>query len=138
MSAARRRAAAGYLRFLAWSVGLVALAFAVGYLPTRAWVDGVARRAMLAGCAIGLLASWLGAIPVALAAARGSGGQQVVFGAMALRLLVVLALVLPAAVSGWFARGPLLVWVAVSYTVLLAVDTRYALVALKEGLSKNL
>jgi len=133
MSAARRRAAAGYLRFLAWSVGLVALAFAVGYLPTRAWVDGVARRAMLAGCAIGLLASWLGAIPVALAAARESkGGQQVVFGAMALRLLVVLALVLPAALSGWFARGPLLVWVAVSYTVLLAVDTRYALVALKK------
>jgi hypothetical protein len=138
MSTARRRAAAGYLRFLAWSVGLVALAFAIGYMPTRAWVDGLARRAMLAGCAIGLLASWLGAVPVALAAARGwKGGQQVVFGAMALRLLLALALVLPAALSGWFARGPLLVWVAISYTVLLAVDTRYALVAMKEGLSKN-
>jgi hypothetical protein len=133
MSTRGRRAAAGYLRFLAWSVALVALAFAAGYLPTRAWVDGLARRAMLAGCAIGLLASWLGAIPVALAAARGSaGGQQVVFGAMALRLLIVLALVLPAALSGWFARPPLLVWVAVSYAVLLAVDTRYALAALKK------
>jgi len=133
MSAARRRAAAGYLRFLAWSVGLVALAFAAGYLPTRAWVDGLARRAMLAGCAIGLLASWLGAVPVALAAAREpKGGQQVVFGAMALRLAVVILLALPAALSGWFARGPLLVWVAISYTVLLAVDTRYALVALKK------
>jgi hypothetical protein len=133
MSTTRQRAAAGYLRFLVWSLGLVSLAFAAGYLPTRAWVGGLARRAMLAGCAIGLLASWLGAIPVALAAARGSnGGQQVVFGAMALRLLVVLALVLPAAFSGWFARAPLLVWIAVSYVVLLAVDTRYALTALKK------
>lgn len=133
MTTAGRRAAAGYLRFLAWSVALVAIAFAVGYLPTRAWVDGLARRAMLAGCAIGLLASWLGAIPVALAAARGSvGGQQVVFGAMALRLFLVLALVLPAAFSGWFARAPLLVWVAVSYAVLLTVDTQYALAALKK------
>jgi len=133
MSASRRRAAAGYLRFVASTVGLVALAFAVGYVPTRAWAGGLARRAMVAGCTIGLLASWLGAVPVALAAAREpKGGQQVVFGAMALRLAVVLLLALPAALSGWFARGPLLVWVAISYSVLLTVDTRYALVALKK------
>lgn len=134
MSGSRRRAVAGYLRFVAWTVGLAALALAAGYVPTRTWVGAPALPAMLAGCAIGLLASWVGAIPVALAAAREvKAGQPIALGSMALRLFVVLALVLPGALSGWFARAPLVVWVGISYIVLLAVDTRYALVALKAG-----
>src|SRR5689334_3651651 len=104
MNGSRRRAATGYLRFVARTVGLAALALAVGYVPTRAWVGAAALPAMLAGCAIGLVASWVGAIPVALAAAREvKAGQPIALGSMALRLFVVLALVLPGALSGWFA-----------------------------------
>ena len=40
--------------------------------------------------------------------------------------LVVLILALSAALSGWFEQAPLLVWVALSYLVLLVVDTMYA------------
>lgn len=136
MTAASRRAAAGYLRFLGWAVGLSAVTFALGYLPTRALAGGEGLPAMAVGIAIGFLASSLGAVPVALAAAgeRSAGrspAMTVASAAMALRLMVVLALALPAALSGRLARGPLLVWVAISYIVLLAVDTRYALVALR-------
>jgi hypothetical protein len=130
MSGEGRRAAAGYLRFLAWAVGAVAVAIALGYLPTRRLAGGAGLAAMLAGCAIGIVGSAVGAIPVAVAAARGSRGATAPLAAMALRFAVALALVLPAALSGLLATVPLLVWVAISYMVLLAVDTRYALAAL--------
>ncbi len=130
-----RRAAAGYLRFLGWLAGVVALALALGYVPTRRLAGEAGLKAMLAGCAIGAVSSMVGAIPVALAAARGIKSATAPLAAMALRFAAALALVLPAALSGWFATVPLLVWVAISYMVLLAVDTRYALVA--QGGSRN-
>jgi hypothetical protein len=131
MKGSSRRAAAGYLRFLAWTAGVAIIALALGFLPTRRLAGDGGPPAMLAGCAIGVLASWLGAVPVALAGAGGKKGAPPILAAMALRFVVVLALALPAALSGRLARGPLLVWVAISYIVLLAVDTRYALVALE-------
>jgi hypothetical protein len=129
MSAARAGAARGYLRFLAWTVAVTAAVALLGVVPTRRLAGGDAIPALLAGCAIGILASALGALPVALArrdrppAARA----QTVLAAMALRLGAALVLALAAALSGWFARRPLLLWVAVSYLAQLVIDTRYAL-----------
>ena len=84
---------------------------------------------MLAGCGIGVLASALGGAPVALAR-RGSPGARMpaALASMALRSPGGPALSgLAVALSGWFERGPLLIWMAIRYVAQLVVDTRYAL-----------
>ena len=136
------RAAGGeYLRFLVWAVGLAVVLAGIGYVPTRSLAGERGVAAMLAGCAVGLFASLLGGVPVYLAragaagnpggaAGTGSSGGRVetaALGGMAVRFAVALGLGLAAVLTGWFARGPLLVWAAVSYVVLLVIDTRYAL-----------
>jgi hypothetical protein len=129
MTGARERAAAEYLRFLAWTVALAVGLALLGYLPTQRWGGESAVRAMLAGCGVGVVASAVGGVPVLL----GLPGATGILAAMALRFAVALGLSLAAALSGQFERGPLLVWVAISYMVLLTVDTRFAL----KGLGKS-
>jgi hypothetical protein len=119
---------AAYLRFLAWTVALAVTIALLGYLPTKRWGGEGAVRAMLAGCGVGGVASALGGVPVLLfAGTGGASGASGVLAAMAVRFAAALGLSLAAALSGEFARGPLLIWVAISYMVLLTVDTRYAL-----------
>ncbi len=122
------RAAGGYLRFLAWAVGVTAAVALIGWLPTRRLGGDGAALSMLAGCAVSVVASALGGVPVALA--RGApepARQRALLMGMALRFGVVALLAVAAALSGLFERGPLLIWVAISYAVQLVVDTRYAL-----------
>lgn len=121
-------AAGGYLRFLMWAVGVTAVAALVGWLPTRRLGGEEAIPAMLAGCAVSLLASALGGVPIALArGASQANRMQALLMAMAVRFAVVVVLALAAVLSGLFLRAPLLIWVAISYAVQLAVETRYAL-----------
>jgi hypothetical protein len=123
-----RTPAAEYLRFLAWVVGVAVLIALVGALPTRRLGGEEAIPAMIAGCVIGALASAAGGIPIA----RGRGETEpaerlkVMMFSMALRLAVVVGLGTAASLSGEFDRVPLLLWIAIGYVVLLAVDTRYA------------
>ncbi|HEV2855585.1 MAG TPA: hypothetical protein VHC97_22545 [Thermoanaerobaculia bacterium] len=127
-----RTPAAEYLRFLAWALATVVLVAALGFVPTRRLGGEEALAAMIAGCAVGWAASALGGIPVALG--RGSRGGtvtpaarlQAMLMSMALRFGVVIVLGAAAAFSGWFGLKPLLIWIAVSYLALLAVDTWYA------------
>ena len=56
-----------------------------------------------------------------------------VMAAMGLRFALVLMVGLAAALSGWFQVGPLLIWLAISYMVLLVGDTRFAARALKSN-----
>lgn len=124
-----RRPAAAYLRFVAWVVGVAGLAATLGYLPTRRLGGPEAVPAMLAGCAVGVLASLVGGLPVLWSRREPTPAERLngmLFG-LALRFGVALALGMAAALSGLFARYPLLLWVAISYLALLAVDTRYAL-----------
>ena len=124
---AARSPAAEYLRFLAWAVSVgVALAL-LGYAPTRRLGGEEAVPAMIAGCLIGVLASAVGAVPVALARRRGArtATLQGMLVSMALRLTVVVALGLSAALSGWFATRPLLIWIALGYMAQLALDVWY-------------
>jgi hypothetical protein len=128
MSAARTPAAE-YVRFLAWGLAATALAVLLGYVPTRRLGGEGALGAMIAGCVIGWLASALGGIPVALGrgkVANPTARLQAMMASMGLRFGVVLALGAAAAFSGWFGLKPLLLWIAISYMALLAVDTWYA------------
>lgn len=128
----RSPSAGGYLRFLAWVVAVTAALALVGWVPTRRLGGEDAIPAMLAGCAVGILASALGGVPIALAGgARGgpAARMQALLLSMAIRLGAVVILAVAAVLSGWFPRAPLLLWVAISYVVQLVVDTRYALQA---------
>jgi phosphoglycerol transferase MdoB-like AlkP superfamily enzyme len=122
-------AAGGYLRFLMWAVGVTAVTVLAGWLPTRRLGGEEAIPAMLAGCAVSLLASALGGVPIALArrASAAPARMQALLMSMALRFGAVVVLALAAVLSGLFHTAPLLLWVAIGYAVQLVVETRYAL-----------
>lgn len=126
-----RTPAAEYLRFLVWAAVVAAVAAAVGWWPTRRLAGEGALPAMLVGCAVSLIASAVGAIPVALsrqaaAVPTPAARLQAMLASMGLRFGVVLALGVAASLLGGLARGPLLIWIAIGYLALLAVDTWYA------------
>ena len=121
-------AAQGYLRFLAWAAGVAVAVGAIGVWPTRRLAGDDGIPALAAGCLIGFLSSALGGLPIALIRDRAPASRLIAsMGAMGARLLAVVVLGAAAALSGWFARVPLLLWIAVSYAALLGVDAWYAL-----------
>jgi len=126
MSSARSPAAE-YLRFLVWAVAVGVVLALLGYAPTRRLGGEGALPAMIAGCAIGVIASAVGALPIVLARQSGhSAPLQGMLVSMASRLAAVLALGLSAGLSGWFESRPLLIWIALGYVAQLVLDTRYA------------
>ncbi len=123
-----------YLQFAAWAIGTTALAAILGYFPTVRLSGPGAVGAMLAGCGASLAASLVGALPIALVRVGSPANVTMATTAsMALRLLVVLAACLWLALSGWFERGPLLIWVGLSYLFLLIGDTLYAVRVLRQS-----
>ena len=125
-----RSPAAEYLRFLAWATAVAVLVTMLGYVPTRRLAGEGALPSMLAGCALALLASAAGGIPVALSrrakAPAPAAKLQAMLAAMGLRFAVLLILGGLAGLSGWFDSSTLLIWIAIGYLALLAVDTWYA------------
>jgi hypothetical protein len=118
---------AEYLRFLAWAVAIGIALVLLGYPATRRLGGEGAIPAMIAGCAIGILASAFGALPVFTS--RRSGARDALQGmllSMALRLAAVVVLGLAAGLSGWFEIRPLLIWIAFGYVATLPLDVRYA------------
>ena len=122
-----RSPVAEYLRFLAWAAAIGIALVLLGYPATRRLGGEGAIPAMIAGCAIGILASAVGALPVFLA--RRSSARDPLQGlllSMALRLAAVVVLGLAAGLSGWFEIRPLLIWIAFGYVATLPLDVRYA------------
>jgi hypothetical protein len=134
VSGAAPRPAGGYLRFLGRVAATAAAAALLGAWPTRRWGGEGALLAMAAGCGISALGAAVGGLPFALAGGAPAAAVPVrALLAAALRSLLVLALGLAAALSGRLPVGPLLVWLAISYVLLLIPDTRYALEASGEA-----
>jgi hypothetical protein len=124
---ASRFPAAEYLRFLAWAALIGIALVLLGYPATRRLGGDGAVPAMIAGCAIGILASAVGALPVFFS--RSSGSRNPIQGmllAMSLRLAAVVVLGLAVGLSGWFEIRPLLIWIAFGYVGTLPLDVRYA------------
>lgn len=118
---------AEYLRFLGWAAAAVAAIGLVGYLPTRRLGGEGALGAMLAGCAVALLAAAAGGVPIALSRRLAAAARaNALLGAMAVRFGVAAVLAVAAVLTGLFPNAPLLLWVAVGYVVLLVVETWYA------------
>jgi len=122
-----------YLLFLVALVGLTLLLGAIGYLPTLSKAGETALPAMWLALGVSCIGSAIGAVPIATARA-GSGGMEglkLFTASMVLRLLIVAAL---AGAVIWLVgpeRKPFLLWLAISYLVLLAADTGFAQVVLR-------
>ncbi len=120
-----------YLLFLAALVGLTLVLLAAGYLPTRSMAGDAALRAMLLACCVSFIGSAVGGLPIATARAGGMEGLKRFTASMVLRLLVVAAL---AGVVIWLLgpeRKPFLLWLAISYLILLVADTGFAQAVLR-------
>jgi len=117
-----------YVRFLGLAAGLVVALCAVGYFPTRRLAGEAGVVAMAAGCGISLVAAALaGFLLTAVAAQTPEARMQRGFLAMVVRLAVVTVLGIAAALSGAFARTPLLFWMATAYVVLLPLEVKLAI-----------
>lgn len=112
-------------------LGSVALA-ALGYVPTVRMAGSGAVSSMLAGCGVSWLAGCLGALPIARTASQrmDQAGQAILLGT-AVRFGAVLLLVVPVVFSGLVDRKVFVIWVAVSYMLLLAIETPLAVRAVR-------
>ena len=127
-----------YLPFVAQVFVVTALLIGIGYVPTQRIEGNEGIRAMLAGCGVSVLASVLGAVPIALShRSQGSAALNLVTASMALRFFLVLMFAVAVALSGWFSKAPLLIWIGLSYMVLLIIDTRFALSTIRDQGTPN-
>jgi hypothetical protein len=108
-----------YLPLVGVGFGAAAVVAGIGCAAGRFDVG-----AILAGCAASWAASCIGAAPTALAlAANPRNIAMAVLTSTALRFVVVLMLVVPLVLSGWFAKAMLVVFVAVSYLMILLLES---------------
>lgn len=115
-----------YVRFAGLATAVAVLLAAVGWLPTRNLAGDAGTAAMLAACALALVASLVGGAPVLLADRDGSASVSAVLGSSLLRLTLLVGLAVAVVLAGALPRTPFLVWAAIAYLVLLVVDTLYA------------
>ena len=116
------------MRFLGFAVGLIVALCAVGYFPTRRLTGDDGVIAMVAECGISLIAAALaGWLLTAVAAETPQARMQRSFLAMSVRLVVVAVLGVAAALSGAFAKTPLLFWMAAAYVALLPLEVKLAI-----------
>ncbi len=117
----------GMVKFFFWTVGLVACVSAAGYVPTVRFGGDGAVVGLLAGCGVSLFGSWVGSIPVFLALRAGRGAVEAALGSMALRFVLVGGGAVAIALAEVVPKEPFLIWVAISYVVLLVADVMLAL-----------
>jgi hypothetical protein len=107
----------------------------VGYLPTQRLAGPEGSLAMVLGCTIGALASAVGGLPLLLVQPNTppSTTASYALAAMGVRFALALGLALAAAklFADWLVVKPLLLWVALSYIVLLGFDILFAMQALQ-------
>lgn len=117
-----------YAGFLAMAAGTVAVLMLVGLLPTRRLGGEDAVAAMLAGCAVSLVGSILGTVPVALARDRSMPqAMPAILGSIVLRLGTVVALGVAVAATGQFDTTALVLWLVIAHAGLLITDTSFTL-----------
>ena len=105
--------------------GLVAVILA-GSFSTVTWrlAGGPGLAAMAVALLVGVISNIAGALPACWCLGRTEPpSPKEMLGGMAIRLVVLLLLAVPALFSDLFPRRPLLLWFAGSYFVLLMVET---------------
>lgn len=121
-------AAGRYARFLSLAAAIVVVLCAIGFVPTRRLSGDAGVIAMAAGCGIALVSAALaGGLLTAVGAETPEARMRRAFLAMVVRLAVVVAFGLAAALSGAVARQPLLFWIGTAYVALLPLEVRLAI-----------
>ena len=134
MTGAAGSALRHWLFFMAASLVTAVLLMAIGYYPTVKIAGDGAAVGVVVGCSASLLASCLGAIPLAMAAAgRVSHNANAVLGSTLIRFMTVLIVVVPVAFIDIPHRKVFVFWVAISYLLMLAVDTGLAVRTLRRA-----
>lgn len=126
-----RSPAKAYLYFVLQVIGCAAAMLMLGYLPTLRLAGDAGLSAMLSAVAVTSLASMIGGYPVFVAHLRGQPNPFAGLISMVMRLVVVAILAVVVSLSVALDSSPFLAWLAISYLLLLVVDTRYATVALR-------
>jgi len=123
--ASHRPTGSGRLILPALSAALaVAAAGGLGYSATIRQAGPDAVPSLLAGCAVGVAANWAGLLSLWFSGfADPARRATAVLMATGVRFLAVLVFALAAVFCGWFLRGPLLIWTAISYVLGLLVET---------------
>lgn len=103
----------------------------IGFLLVRS--NGLpSPEACLAACGASWLSSLCGAVPIASAVGKKSkNAAEAILLATALRFFGVLLLIVPLTFSGWFDRKVFVLSAALSYLILLALDTVISLPLLR-------
>lgn len=124
---------------LGLALATTAVLLALGYAPTRRFGGDEALPAMFVGCAVGVVASLLGAVPVILARNKPHiEAWTAAMGAMAVRLGVAIVAGVGLALAGTWPAKPLLVWVVISHVGLLIPDTLLSIKVLaRQALAEN-
>ena len=125
------KARATFGRYYAAFVGIglaTALAVAaIGYFPTVRMRGGDAATALVIGCGVSWIAGCVGALPTAVAlSSRPKQAATAVLASTMVRFITALVLVAPLVLSGWFDKTVLVFFVAISYLMMLLVDTLLA------------
>lgn len=108
-------------------VGAGAVLCAIGYLPTRSVAGSAGVSAMLTAVAATVLASVIGGVPILLARLRGEIKPQTVMVSMVVRLVVVVLLAASLGLAKDLPLTPFLLWLGISYLLLLVIDTLFAM-----------
>ena len=123
----------GFFGVLAAAAAMVVL---VGHFPVGRQGGSTALRGLWLGCLVSLVAAAAGSVPLARLVGGSREDQSVVAAvgkATLIRFIVTLGVALWLVSSGWVETRPLLMWVAVSYLALLAVETWWLLRSLRKA-----
>ena len=117
-----------YVKFVAVAALSAGVIVCLGYFPTVRLAGEAAAWSMFWGCGVSWVASCVGAIPTARALSGGSSQPALaILTSTGLRFVTVLLLVAPLVLSGWINRNVFAIWVAISYMLMLVVDTTFAI-----------
>lgn len=128
METARRHAAGLHARLTILLVGVAGAMALLGYFPTLRFGGEAGVQAMWAALGVTVVTSSLAALPVTVARIRPRRETlvNVLLGSLVLRMALVVLLGASTVLSGFFDAKPLLLWIGISYLILLPIDTLYA------------
>jgi len=127
MTKARATFGSYYAVFVSVGLATVLSVAAIGYYSTERHTGGGGTAAMLVGCGVSWIAGCIGALPTAAAlSSRPKQAGTAILASTMVRFITALVLVVPLVLSGWFDKTVLVLFVAVSYLMMLLVDTLLA------------
>jgi hypothetical protein len=123
-----------YAAFVGIGLATALVVAALGYFPTMRLTSGGGAAALAVGCGVSWIASCVGAVPMATALSlRPTQAATAVLTSTVVRFITAIVLVVPLVLSGWFDRTVFALFVAVSYLMMLLIDTLLAVRIIRQA-----